>query len=237
MKRSVCSFQVLFVFCLLMCAANAHAFGVGPYIEYDAGSGSFSEDEDRLAMDGDAADMEVNGFGIMMDTNLSTPMFFNYRLSMGYNSMDLPSGNDGWRVSMDHEFGFGMLQTEGLRVWFGPQLHLSYGRWEVARFNDAGGYEEYASYLDEYYGDTTDDVKVFGVGVGAVLGANLNLPSVGSFCSELGVRYQTNVTSDATTYTDEDGLGWGYSYQDPNEMDYSYDETVVFFKISFLFGK
>lgn len=227
----------LFVFGLLMCVANAHAFGIGPYVEFASGSGSFNEDGAQIYMRGDDGDIDtdISGFGFVMDSNLSKPKLFNYRFSLGYNTVDYPDEIDGWNVSLDNTFGFGIVKTDRFRLWIGPQIHLSYGKMEIPLYDD--GYSYYYSFYDsDYYDEITDDVDVIGYGIGLVTGANFNLPRVGSICAELGARYQGNVTD---TYEEEVsyyyGYGYGYSYEET--VDYSYDETVIFFKLSFMFGK
>ena len=246
-NKSVFMMAALFVFSALMCAANAHAFGIGPYVEFASGSGSFNEDGGQLYMTGDDGDIDVGvaGFGVVMDTNLSRNRVFNYRLSLGYNTLDYPDEIDGWRVSLDNTFGFGIVKTDRFRLWIGPQLHLSYGKMEIPLYENGYSYYyyDYDNYFGDYYDELTDDVDVVGYGLGLVTGANINLPRVGSFCAELGVRYQGNATD---TYEEEryvsdyyyyNGNYYSSGYNEEYTVDYSYDETVVFFKLSFMFGK
>jgi hypothetical protein len=175
----------------------------------------------------DSIDVDAKGFGVMLDTNLSGQNVFNYRLSIGYNELDISYGNDfysvdldGHRITIDNTFGFGIVKAENIRLWIGPQVHLDFSSWDET----IGG-----TYLEK------DNVNVIGYGVGVVTGANFHIPRVGSICPELGIRLQGNVTDTyEERYSYYDGWVWRH---DENEIDYSYNETVVFFKLSFLFGQ
>ncbi len=193
----------------LLAPVHSYAVGLGPYIEHTSGSGEFDDEY------GASIDIDTKGFGFVFDSNVTKRDLFNYRLHIGYSDLDIPYGFDGYRISIDNTFGFGIIKNENFRWWIGPHLHLSYSNWDTP----IGG-----SYYEE------DSVDFFGVGTGVVTGMNFNLPRVVSICPELGLRYQYNASD---TYEETRYSSSGYYYYD--EQDYSYDEWVFFLKVNLLF--
>ncbi|MFO8111042.1 MAG: hypothetical protein R6T92_00885 [Desulfosalsimonadaceae bacterium] len=199
----------------LLAPAHVDAVGLGPYVEYASGSGDFTEYDESI-------DIDARGFGFVFDSNATTSQLFNYRLHIGYSKLDIPGGTldipyriDGYRITIDNTFGFGIIKNENFRWWIGPHLHLSYSYWDtpIGRYDWRKG-----------------NVDFFSVGTGVVTGMNFNLPKVVSICPELGLRYQYN---DSDTYEERRYSSSGY--YDYEEQDFSYDEWVVFLKINLLF--
>jgi hypothetical protein len=204
--------------------SNAHAFGFGAYLEATRGSGSY-EDFDDDGYSGpnrynDSIDVDTVGYGFVMDTNLSDPKPFHYRMSLGYSKIDVPESVandvDGYKISWDHTFGFGVVANENMRFWLGPQIHFDYSNWDIP----------IGRTLRSKY-----SVDFFGVGVGLATGVNAHIPNAGSICPEIGVRYQWNVSDK----NEETRFYGNSSYY--NEADYSYAETVIYLKLSFMFGE
>lgn len=193
---------------LVFSAGNALAVGLGGYLETSSGTGSFDEfDED--------VDVSKTGFGFVLDSNVSKRSVFNYRLHVGFNDMSVEPETadfdiDGSSISIDNAFGFGLVRTDDFRLWLGPEVHLEYASWDMPIA-------------------WKDDIDFIGFGLGVVLGANFNLPGVVSICPELGLRFQAN---ESDTYEETYYNG---SYYTTYTEDYSYEETVVFARLSLLF--
>lgn len=226
MKRILLMMVVVGAWVSLIGASNVYAFGFGAYLETTKGSGNYEDlyddDFDYWGPDenGDSIDVDAFGLGFVMDTNLSGQNVFNYRMSVGYANLDIPESVgtdvDGDRISMDHTFGFGIVRNEAMRFWLGPQIHLDYSNWDIPLGSELL---------------SKDSVNFFGFGFGAVAGMNFHIPNAGSICPEFGVRRQLNFSDKY----EETYYWYGSYYYD--EVDYSYEETVVFFKISYMFGE
>jgi hypothetical protein len=211
MKKRFLISMLLATFYFLMSLENVYAVGLGGYLEYSAGSGTF---DDYFDVD---VDVDTVGFGFVLDTNVSRDNVFNYRLHFGYNALDIgiPGSNiDGYRIMLDNTFGFGIIRMENFRWWMGPQLHLNYSNWDIP----IGG---------DYF--KKDSIDFFGMGIGIATGMNFNLPGIVTISPELGIRYQYNWSD---TYEEHRYSYYNYYY---DEQDFSYDEWVVFTKISLLF--
>lgn len=195
----------------LMAPVNAYAVGLGPYIEHTSGSGDYSGDNTYSGAYGESIDIDTQGLGFVFDSNVTKPQAFNYRLHIGYSDLDIPYDFDGYRITIDNTFGFGIINNENFRWWIGPHLHLNYSNWD----RPIGG---------TYY--EKDSVDFFGIGTGVVTGMNFHLPGVVSICPELGLRYQYNASDTYEEYYDS------YYYY---EQDFSYDEVVFFVKVNLLF--
>lgn len=254
-RRSVFLLSVLCAIGVLIGAANAYAFGFGPYFEYAVGSASYDDHDEYLDKD---SDIDVTGLGIVMDTNLSRPRLFNYRLNLGYNWLD-GEGRDGWRVSLENTFGFGIIKKEKFRFWLGPQLHLSGGEMDITPIissdflaklyadysSGPGGNPESVTDNYSFNGFATESASFYGLGLGFVTGANFQLPRVGSVCVELGARYQYNAVEYIDIYsieTDkvyyENGQTGERTIMDLwGDASYDYEETVIFMKVAFMFGR
>lgn len=220
---------------IMLVEKDAFAFGIGPYLESSSSSATYSDCPSYID---DSFDKKMTGFGMVLDSNLSDLKIFNYRMHLGYYSIDVSREVDPWggshkadgkSYSMDHAFGFGIVKTDGFRLWVGPELHLDYSNWDVPIVSSWGQVQK-------------DSINFVGAGLGVVLGGNINLPRVGSVCPELGFRYQKNISD---TYKEEFIIeeviedAWGeyeYYYTETFERDYSHTETVIFFRVSFMFG-
>ena len=225
-------------FCFFVLTAfNAYAVGLGGYLEYVRGWGTLNDycDDNATYDCDDEFEVEACGFGFVFDTNVSKDAVFNYRLQIGYSGLDADNDSgwdyssrhdefDGYRISFDNTFGFGIVKTSNFRLWLGPQIHLNYSNWDM-------------SVGDDTYDIGDDSLDVFGFGTGFVLGMNFNLPGVVSICPEIGIRYQYNWADsddEETTYCYHYGSD-SYCYDADIDQDFSYDEWLVFFKINLLF--
>jgi len=95
-----------------------------------------------------------------MDTAPARDKLYNYNLTVGYgifrNTNNAAWGNadlDGLIIS--NSFGFGTLITPKVRIWFGPEIKVTWVD---------GSPHNYSNYK----------INLFGVGKGLVLGVNFN---------------------------------------------------------------
>jgi opacity protein-like surface antigen len=164
------SFYALFI--LLICSATSYftpdagAIGIGVY-----GNGGGGQ----IMWDNNTPEMRFGG-GFILDTNCAGNNLFNYRLNLGVNSLitKYQSYDEYWiysqsafqlipnssyekiymkgttsvEISMSHVFGFGVLRTQNIRLWLGPEVFLA---------------------------GTTGHVKGVTAGLGIALGLNINI--------------------------------------------------------------
>lgn len=160
MKKIIMAFAVLalvFGFDL----STARAAGVGLFASMGSGSPDWTSDFTPFSF---STDMDHETFGLVFDTNLATQRLFNYRLEIGRTELTAKNfagtgtdfDLDGF--TMSHDFGFGAPLGQAVRFWLGPEL----------RFTWVDG---------SLRGDPLYDMDLFGFGVGAAAGLNINLPA------------------------------------------------------------
>ena len=161
---------------LLACVlapTQARAIGLGPYVSGGGG---------QLKADYGNANYKFGGIGLALDTAVAEDTLFNYRLQLGYAraSYDYSDGN---RFEMRHIFGFGVLRTEQVRLWLGPQIGLDY--------EDFGG----GSYV--------------GANIGPALGVNVQFGPVVSLAVTVFGGYGVYTNTSRNNDTSEDhGQEW-----------------------------
>ncbi|MBP7737692.1 MAG: hypothetical protein KA369_17045 [Spirochaetes bacterium] len=181
--------------CLLILAAlicylpsGAEGAGIGLYGSYDYTVNIFNEQarggdwgyRERFVAKSHRAD-----FGLVIDSAVARDSLFNYRLNIGggfgpvdvkktgggTNIFGLPISSRGkwhfnvWDIQMFHSFGFGVVRTETVRLWLGPQLGFGYA---------GGGYGQ-----------------VF-FKMGPVIGLNINAGDVFTFFIDGGYRFNVS---------------------------------------------
>lgn len=150
---------------LMSWGSAAQAMGLGFFF------GSGSEDYNYDAYSGEES-REFGYFGFIFDTAVHTGHVINYRLQLGsIGNISNDFGYDFGGVAMTHTLGFRLLSTPQIRLWGGPQLHFA----------------EYDNFEDEFGNDVDGDLS--SIGLGAVLGMNLNFQSKAfSLGWDLGIR-------------------------------------------------
>jgi len=111
------------------------------------------------------SDMEHTDVGLTFDTNLAADRLFNYRFELGKAELEIkpfydtvpPSKLELDGYVMSHDFGFGVQIIPLLRFWFGPELRFTWMDGTLAS-------------------DPNVDLDLFGWGVGAAAGLNINFP-------------------------------------------------------------
>lgn len=192
--------------------SDAMAVGLGVYGGLSSGNSDWTTDDNYGSYDFkmDSGHTEA---GLVLDTAVAKDRLFNYRLNLGYlkSTYKDDSGDklelDGF--AMTHSFGFGVLRTENVRLWLGPQLRFSY-----VTGSPKGGSDNYSQ---------------FGVGIAPVLGININLGPVVTLAVDGGYRFSSYFgTYDYTNYSYS-----GYSYSDTGS--YTVSEQTPFVNVSLIF--
>jgi len=167
-------------------AVSAEASGLGFY----ASSGSGDSDIDvgpfwwlvTNSTVSSSADLSIESAGLVFDTNLSQDRLFNYRLEIGKGNYtwEVPGGSETElkQVVMTHDFGFGILRNQAVRLWLGPEIRLT-------RINDEANGNDY---------------DLMGFGFGLALGLNINIKGPLTIAIKAGALNQT--LNGDVTYTD-----------------------------------
>ncbi|MCI5158972.1 MAG: hypothetical protein D3906_11175, partial [Candidatus Electrothrix sp. AUS1_2] len=122
-------------------APRAGAFSMGPYIDISTGSGSLEWD-----ISGEEFDMDMNtaAIGFTLDTAALAPVFFNYRLNVGFEGKELEdefnTALDLTGITVENIFGFAITQSPYFRWWIGPFFHFGFhsGETDGVVYDDAG---------------------------------------------------------------------------------------------------
>lgn len=184
MKRGICIFILCLGLLSVFLTSEAAAIGLGLYTSYGEGSASWDIDWEstfrnsrQISGSGSIeSETEHSGIGFVMDTNVAKDRLFNYRLKLGYEQyIDIPEGG-GRRDEfegfiMSHAFGFGVLRTRLLRLWLGPQLEFF-------------GYSGNPENNDDF------DMFLIGMGIGPVIGLNINLGKVVTLAIDGGYNFR-----------------------------------------------
>jgi hypothetical protein len=131
---------------------------------------------------------EHQGAGFVFDTAVAQDKFFNYQLNLGYDEFTRKTASSSSELKLgglmiSNAFGFGIVRTDGFRLWMGPEIRLAWPRGSLSGW----------------------DYDFFGAGVGPVVGMNFNLPGTVSFMVKAGYQFMTyNGTADSSTSTSYD---------------------------------
>jgi len=171
-KKALASGFVAVVFLCCFQIEQARALGMGLYVEGATGGATFSGNGNN---DRDTDTDQHIGFGLNLDTAVAKDKLFNYRLKLGYESVDfgwdvgtVTAGWDCHSFVLDNTFGFAVLKRPVTRLWLGPQIRL-------ASLNGTGK-------------TSGNDLNGGGIGLGLVLGANFHVGPVVSLGLEAGYR-------------------------------------------------
>lgn len=193
---------------LLLLAAPVYAGGIGMYVSGGEADAEWDGDYLNVEFEGDHLDL-----GFSVDSNLATDRLFNYRLEFGraewevdnFNGRNVGAELDG--LVMSHNFGFGGLVAQPVRLWFGPEFRMTL--------------------LDgELNGVAARDIDLFGYGFGGAFGTNINLPGRLTLSAKAGyvmMRYLG------------DGPNWNDSSSSWESSDYDVDEDLGYLSLSIFF--
>jgi hypothetical protein len=206
MKISILLRRAAILLCLLFVTVPVYAAGFGIFV-----NGSQVDAE----WDGDLTTFDSEGrhidYGFAIDSNLAADRLFNYRFELGRAEWNVTNFNDQGidaemeGVVMNHDFGFGGLITDNVRFWFGPEL----------RFSLLDG---------ELKNTIARDIDLFGYGLGAAIGLNVNFPGRLTLAAKGGfvqMRYLGRGPH-------KDGISWTSS-------DYDVDENLLYLGFTMFF--
>jgi len=190
--------------CIFFSRAYSYATGIGVF-------GSFGYGETEAELEGSNTfgenfiknyDLDNTRyiFGFVMDTAVAENTLFNYRLQLGYGrgTIDFNYRREDtdthsvtrnqysysiWDISLVHSFGFGIVRTQYVRLWLGPQIGLNYS-------DDLNGSQ---------YGE-------FGIKFGLVAGINVNIGNFISLFVDGGIRYQISFAKEPWFHNGYEGF-------------------------------
>ena len=204
-----------FIF-LIFIPKSIYSSGFGLYISpFNKGNSTVNWDDEFV--DTDNWPIKYWGFGFVYDTRIadatSASGTFNYRLNIGLEVIEYKEKhNEGYikdsygRLKLDNTFGFGIIHSGLLHLWFGPQLRLA-----IEGF--PGNYET-----------NIGDGRAWGIGIAPLIGfdIDINLNNIKSISFDLGYR--------VNYYSGSGARGSGVT------KDYIWDSTIteeeIFFNIS-----
>jgi hypothetical protein len=213
MKRLLLTLLVVFV-----CGSSqAHAAGFGLYGSLGGGRADWTVDETSLTTLDFGKDTGHVSVGLAMDTAPASNKLFNYQLNLGYDRFR-NTGGGAWGPAdfeglvVSNNFGFGSMISPTTRFWFGPEIRVTWLD---------GHPEHFKNYK----------VNLFGVGIGPVIGMNLNYDDTHTLVLKMGYQYINYV-----------GEGNGRFNHTTNAADtisrnYDYDvtEKMLYVTVGFLF--
>lgn len=173
------------LFAIVGFSIPAMAIGIG---------GAFSAGVTKVycfdASEGDGDGLSYGG-SLVFDTAVANNSLFNYRLNLAILAVDQETSEgsrdyktEGVRYALYNSFGFGVVRTETVRFWLGPQFGLYYADVDTTETKQ----------VISYYGLMPSETKKkyddggIGSSMGLVLGLNLNMGPVVTLGFDGGVR-------------------------------------------------
>ena len=213
MKKWIMAALVMLFYSLL--TSNAMAIGLG--FKITGGSGESDWNYDSLFQDttgtysseGDfSSDDSYSGFGFVFDTNLAKDKLFNYRLEIGFEDKEYKTKGGG-KIELDgihiiNDFGFGIIRSENLRLWIGPELKLT-------QLSD-----------EDNSWDSNMDIMEFSYG--PVIGLNFNPGNLLTVAMKTGYLF-SQFTGDSYYYTTDSSLDNDY---DGDGSSYFFTLALIF---------
>jgi hypothetical protein len=190
---------LLFVSILVYSEKSSEAIGVGIYAEGGGGGSYFWYIDPRHIDQNYNNNMGFVGGGVVFDTALSTDSMFNYRAELGYawkrnlkfkapdykfDDRSIVSYDfDLNEIKLVNSFGFALYSNKSIRFWLGPQLNFLV-LWGVKKdtFTTAGSPGVTSVKGAEY------NLTSGGIGLGLVLGLNINFKGFVTLSIEAGFR-------------------------------------------------
>jgi hypothetical protein len=119
----------------------------------------------------------LGNYGIVIDSNLNKKRAFNYRFS-GLWETSRPGSGKGFEytgLSTTHDFGVGIVTNRDFRIWAGPRIYF--------------GLSEDLDQKNAPSNTRTEGV-VAGLGIGPVVGLNINALEVVTFSFTYAYQYR-----------------------------------------------
>ncbi len=184
-------------------AKEAEAIGFGVFVEGGGGGSYFWYIDPRHDDQSYNNSMGFIGGGVVFDTSLSSGSMFNYRAELGYawkgnikykapdykfDDRSIVSFEfDLNEIKLVNSFGFALYQSETIRFWLGPQFNLIV-LWGVKKdtFTSQGSPGVTSVKGAEY------NLTAGGLGLGVVIGLNINFKGITTLAIEAGFRANFN---------------------------------------------
>ena len=116
---------ILIALCSLISNASL-AFGVGAGTIINSSGDADITTPDCFSCESGSATTEQSGFFLVLDTAIAKDKLFNYRLEIGKGEFEYSGGAKYDDFFIVNDFGFSFVRTSMVRVWAGPQLHISF---------------------------------------------------------------------------------------------------------------
>lgn len=216
MKRIVLCILIISVMCVFV-SSSALAAGLGLYVSTGGGSADWSVDSGYLGTLNFNKDTSHIGVGLAMDTAPARDKLFNYQLNIGYDRSGNRGGSAWGDVNFEglvisNNFGFGTMISPTTRVWFGPELRLAWGD---------GHPDKYPDYK----------IHLFGIGIGPVIGMNLNYDNMHTIVLKVGFQYINYTGEGNGNFSHATNAATTYS----NTYDYDVTEKMLYVTVEYLF--
>jgi hypothetical protein len=216
MKICKTLFMVLSFPCIFG-VSNATAAALGFYGTGGLGTADWTVDSGSSSSTNFRKNTNHLGAGLAMDTVPARDNLFNYHLNIGYDRFSTRGGgawgnSDFEGILLSNNFGFGTLINPRTRVWFGPEIRLEWAN---------GSPKQYPSFK----------IRLFGVGIGPVIGVNFNIGDKYTFVVKAGFQY--------LNYFGEGEGNYSHATNSPsinsNRYDYDVTEKLFYVNLEFLF--
>lgn len=189
MKLKYIFFAGIFTASILLSASQLSAVGLGVYATASKGSSTWTYHKNEIPDFDIDSDVSKLGLGFVLDTTLAYDSLFNYRLNIGYGKVNIDnegSGSDieGKNYHLFNTFGFGVLRSELIRLWLGPQIGFGFIRGEY----------------DSIPAGENNHFTTFFFSIGLITGINFNIGEVITLGIDGGYRINRHVgTADVGT--------------------------------------
>ena len=183
---------------LLALVTTAHAAGIGLY---GAGGTPMINWKYNRTDFGSTTD-HCYGGGLVVDSAVAKDTLFNYRFTAGYERYGSdnrflftePGSKTAHKFDMCHSFGFGLVRTEAMRFWVGPQIGAHYihssdfphDRYAIIPYYYLPGTGLVYSVGGLLPAPHTKKASAIGVDVLLALGVNFNIGELVTLFAEIG---------------------------------------------------
>jgi hypothetical protein len=200
MKKAVCVLFAVFVVLCSFGVPKAQAAGIGFYGAGGGGTVDWYQHDERFRKTA-----RHQTYGFVLDTAPASNRLFNYQLNIAYDKFSNNNAS-AWKDTdldgfmMSHNFGFGGLITPNIRLWFGPEVRLS---WHEGSPNSFPNYT----------------IRTFGIGIGPVVGMNFNVGERLTFALKGGYQFINyyGYGQGQFSHTTNDASSSNHYYYDPRE--------------------
>jgi hypothetical protein len=192
-----------YVSLMLFISSTAMASGIGFYGSFGGGTNSWDHSKINT-------NLYNGGGGLLFDTNVAGNKLLNYRLELDFrfrveyprpaNSYFKPNDLTSDHLGTIHTLAFGLIRTDLIRFWLGPQVAIGGTRYLMAASGTG------ISFLTE-----KNSWGMWG-GLGAALGVNINIGDVFTLSLSSSVRADGNFNYHFSGYR-IDALYWAVSPQ------------------------